>query len=340
MSHMKINILFDFDSIKAPWKSSQFLRDLRNFFEQEHVYTTIPDKADAILFYNHYCIDEVIKIKRLYPNKIFIHKIDGPLRFIDNKNDKLDDLIFTFNHLIADGTVFQSEWSKIKCFEHGLFTSPIDTVILNAPDPSVFFKKEKNISKKKKIISICHSPFINKGIDILIFLDENLDFNKFEMTCVGDSPVTFKHIRHLRELTAREWAEELVSHDFFLAPSIDDPCPVSLIEAFKCGLPALVRDSGAYPEILGNSGLLFNGTEDIISSINTLSEQNGFASENEALYEFDLVSHSYLSFMAGVYSDAAEDHYWPKKINFLKSAKLKKIRKSLLLNENEFLAEC
>ena len=160
------------------------------------------------------------------------------------------------------------------------------------------------------------------------------------MTYVGDSLVTFKHIRHLRELTDREWAEELGSHDIFLAPSIDDPCPVSLVEAFKCGLPALVRDSGAYPEILGNSGLLFNGTEDIIPCINTLSDQNGFASENEALYDFTLVSHSYLGFMAGFYSDVAEDHYWPKKINFLKSAKLKKMRKSLLLNENDFLSEC
>ncbi|MDZ5473315.1 glycosyltransferase family 4 protein [Bacillus sp. 31A1R] len=49
--------------------------------------------------------------------------------------------------------------------------------------------------------------------------------------------------------------------DFFLLPSVDDPNPLTCIEALWCGLPLLISDQvGNYPEVLvpGKNGYLFS----------------------------------------------------------------------------------
>ena len=69
-------------------------------------------------------------------------------------------------------------------------------VIYNAVDNKIFFRGNKEkINYPIKLIYDSWSSNIKKGFNYLKFLDENLDFAKFEMKFIGNSPFTFKNIK-------------------------------------------------------------------------------------------------------------------------------------------------
>ena len=104
----------------GPWGGgNQFLKALKYTFEAKGYYENDPIQADAFLFNSHHNLKKVIKLKRKYPNKIFIHRVDGPMAYRGRSGKKIDKQIFRINSLLADGTVFQSEWSRRESYKKG-----------------------------------------------------------------------------------------------------------------------------------------------------------------------------------------------------------------------------
>jgi hypothetical protein len=116
----KINIVYNF--VEGPWGgANQFLKALRDYFREIRVYSEKLENANVIIFNSHHCFEDVIRIKKTHPHKIFIHRIDGPLSLARGRRNKiLDEIIFQANQLLADGTVFQSNWSRKKNYEQGM----------------------------------------------------------------------------------------------------------------------------------------------------------------------------------------------------------------------------
>lgn len=263
---MKINIFYP--AKEGPWGGgNQFLKALQMELAKQGFCETDVSKADAILFNSHHQLGEVLELRRKYPNKIFIHRIDGPL-FLTRKNWRsrvLDKLIFWFSEKIADASVFQSEWSREASRRWGYKQKQFDTVIYNAPDVGIFNVNNKMIHQHQPVRLVADSWSANwqKGFDVYKYLDENLDFNKFNFTFIGNSPVPFKNIKMIPPLGSVDLATELKKHDIFIAASQNDPCSNSLIEALSCGLPAIVRRSGGHSELIRNGGLVFERLEEI-----------------------------------------------------------------------------
>ena len=110
---MKIHILLKI--VNGPYGGShQFLRALKKYFIKKGVYEDDPKKADIILFNSCQNMTKTAKIKLKYFNKIFVHRIDGPIRLYNNMCDKRDLVTNMGNELIADGTIFQSKWQENK----------------------------------------------------------------------------------------------------------------------------------------------------------------------------------------------------------------------------------
>ncbi len=104
---MKINILFQ--SKNGPsGGGNKFLKLLKDYFILKKSYEHQTSKADIILFNSHHHINEVIKAKLNYPDKIFVHRIDGPMKLYNDENDQRDKIVYLVNKYIADATVFQS----------------------------------------------------------------------------------------------------------------------------------------------------------------------------------------------------------------------------------------
>jgi len=269
---MKIHILYLFKD--GPWGGgNQFLKALRNEFIKMNFYEGIPEKADVILF-NSYPFGNLNHFQKIYDlknryRKLIFHRLDGPICLVRGSGIEIDKINFEFNNLFADGTIYQSNWIRNESLKLGLSENDNNTVIINAPNQNIFSKKQTshNSRNKFKLIASSWSTNARKGFDVYQWLDENLDFNNYEFTFVGNSPVKFKNIKHIEPVPSSELAVILRSYDLFISSSKFEPCSNALIEALHCGLPAIAYNNGGSSQIIGKAGELFNTNEELLAQI-------------------------------------------------------------------------
>ncbi len=206
------------------------------------------------------------RIRRLRRDSVlYVHRVDGPIDTYRGRNDGVDRNIWRVNREMADKSIFQSHYSLEKHLQLGLeFKNPV--VILNAVDEEIFnlhgrlaFSREG----KTRLIASSWSDNINKGAPVYQWLDEHLDWERYEFTFVGRSPIQFRNIRMIPPVDSQQMAELFRQHDIYLTGSKNDPCSNSLIEALNCGLPAIFLQSGGHPEIVQEAGFGFNEAEEI-----------------------------------------------------------------------------
>lgn len=324
---MKIKILYTF--VKGPYGGgNQFLRGLRDYLSSKNEYSTETLKADEILFNSmNYTPQE---LKNLYQlrrkRKILMHRVDGPISLYRGKDWQIDKEIYLLNQFLADATIFQSEWSRQENYKLGMKPNKFETVIMNAPDPLIFNKKGKaKFSKKRKIklIATSWSSNLNKGFEIYKWLDENLDFSKYEMTFVGNSPIGFKNIKHILPLRSEDLAKELKKSDIYITASKKDPCSNSLIEAMHCGLPAIGLRDGGHPEIIKNGGELFDVPEEIPIFLTKIIKNYRKYQSGIDVPTMEEVGNKYYQFMQEIYEKYREGEYKPKKISKLEMIKFR-----------------
>ncbi|MFA6427529.1 MAG: glycosyltransferase [Candidatus Magasanikbacteria bacterium] len=314
---MKIHILYELKD--GPWGgANQFLKALKEQFVLSGVYEENIGKADIILFNSHHECLSVIKTKYKYPKKIFIHRVDGPLYKVRGNDLKSDYFIYRLNNSIADGTIFQSKWSEKMNYFQGMTKNHCQTTILNAPGSE--FKKIDHESaqqkgNKTKLIAVSWSPNIKKGFLIYNYLDKHLDFDKYEMTFIGNSPVRFKNIKMIKPMLNRDLSHVLNLHDIFVTASEDDPCSNSLTEALACGLPAVALDSGGHPELLGLGGELFKGMNDILGKIERVCQKYKEYQHMIHIENIEQVTQKYIIFASLIMEDVASQKYLVKNIS-------------------------
>lgn len=265
---IKINILLELKELYGG--SHTFLRALKEELISEGLYEETPKKADVLLFDSFQEFKKTVNLKYQYPHKIFIHRIDGPVYLYRGKDKNTDRVVYKLNELIADGTVFQSKWSKKNNTRFGMIKNNFETVILNAPNPNIFNRQNKikfSLKRKTRLIATSWSTNLRKGFEIYNFLDKNLDFSKYKMTFIGRAPIKFKNIKHLGPLSSTNLAKILKQQDIYITASQNDPCSNALIEALSCDLPAVALNSGGHPELLKKGGELFDSSEDVILKI-------------------------------------------------------------------------
>jgi glycosyltransferase involved in cell wall biosynthesis len=317
---MKIHILFRF--VDGPWGGgNQFLKSLKKYFEQIGVYENNPEKAEVILFNSYpfgseYLFKKVFSLLRRFKGKTVIHRVDGPVYYVRGNDLAVDRALFYFNDKFSHGTVFQSSWSRDKCRELGLKTNQFETVIMNAPDKNVFYPKNSsntNIGNEKiKIVAMSWSANIRKGFSVYKYLDDNLDFNRYQMTFIGNCPIKVSNIIHIKPLNSTLLADRLRGHDLYITASKNDPCPNSLLEALHCKLPAIALNSGGHPELIGNGGITFEGESDVISAIEKVASNLESYRNNISVPDISHVAEQYHSFCKDVHK-----HKKDKRVTYL-----------------------
>ncbi len=320
MNDIKINIIYEFK--KDPWGGgNQFLKALREELMKKDLYVKDPNKADCFLFNSHHNVEKILALKRSLPKKVFIHRIDGPLYLIRGDNLKIDRKIYHLNNYIADGTIFQSNWSKEKNFSSGLKRNKFETVIINSCDNSIFYprsNKTYNDKRKLNIVAVSWSKNFNKGFDLYRYLDKTLDFNKFSVKFIGNSPISFKNIKHIKPVEPKELADYLRDADLYVTGSKNDPCSNSLIEALNCGLPAIVLNDGGHPEIIKNGGgELFTTFEECLQKIQYVKENYQTYRKNISISNIEEISNQYISFIRNIYKQVSDKKYLCKNITLV-----------------------
>jgi glycosyltransferase involved in cell wall biosynthesis len=302
---MRVHILFEFKD--GSWGGgNQFLKSLKKYLQSADVYEPAPAKADVILFNSHQSTAEVARFKLKCPGKLFVHRIDGPMRLYNKMSDKRDNIVFAANKYLADATVFQSTWSQQQNHLLGLPKRRFETVIVNAPEPTVFNRKGKipfSTQRRVRLIATSWSPNWNKGFRVYQWLDENLDFSKYEMLFVGRTPVEFKNIKHIPLLNSEQLAGELKKSDIFITASQKDPCSNSLIEALHCGLPAVGLRDGGHPEIISDCGETFIEADEIPELLEKIAKNYAEYQTSICYPSISEVAKQYCDFVSQVYQN-------------------------------------
>jgi len=293
---MKIFISYGFTD--SPWGGgNQFLKNLKRRFLEDGLIAESPEDADVILYNGHQFIEQTSFIKKAYPDKIFVHRMDGLQKLYNNLSDTRQDLAIDFNRL-ASATVFQSEWSKNK-FKEFNFDPQKSTIIPNAADPKTFFPQNHS-SKNGRINLLCtsFSDNLNKGFQFYKTLDKALDFDKFNFTFIGNKPsnIEYKNIVCLPPKTTKEIAGHLKKTDIFVSATVNDCCSNSIIEALSSGVPVLAKNSGGNPELVKEGGLVFNELEDFLYSLEKIASDVDFYSSNINIKTIKEVAQDYLEF--------------------------------------------
>jgi glycosyltransferase involved in cell wall biosynthesis len=227
---------------------------------------------------------------------LYVHRVDGPVDIYRGRDDGVDRHIYEVNQKVADKTIFQSRYSLEKHLELGMqFREPV--VIMNATDLQIFYSHGRidfSYNRKTRLIASSWSDNVNKGASVYQWLDENLDWKRFEFTFVGRSPITFKNIRMIPPVDSAHIAELFREHDIYITASKNDPCSNSLIEALSCGLPAIYLQSGGHPEIVKQAGAGFEAAEQISDLLNQVVNDYEWFQARISLPSIETVSEQYL----------------------------------------------
>lgn len=289
-----------------PWGGgNQFLKGLRAELVDMDAYEEEPGRADAILF-NSYpfgaedLFGEAARLRKL--GKTIVQRVAGPFIVVRGSDFGVDRVIGRFNRGFTDGTVFQSDWSREQWnrvgIQLGCRIPGRQTTILNAPRRETFhpIRPQRGADSKIRIVSSSWSSNPRKGFKLIQYLDDHLDFGRYAFTFVGNSPVAFRNIRHIKPLASPDLADELRRNDIYFSGAMNDSCPNALIEAMHCGLPAVALRSGGQPEIVGGGGALFEGEGDVVAAIESVGADIEGHRRRIAVPDIREVASKYLSF--------------------------------------------
>jgi glycosyltransferase involved in cell wall biosynthesis len=280
---------------------NQFLRALWSEFERRglRVENNLVTHTTCVCLLNSFNFD-VDRLRQWpYGHCRIVHRVDGPIGVYRGCDDGTDSHIHHINEEFADITIFQSQYSLQKHRELGLtFKSPY--VIMNAVDPRIFYsyrRIEFDRRRKIRLISSSWSDNPNKGAAVYKWLEEHLDWDRFEYTFVGRSQIRFDRIRVMPPITIEQLANLLRQHDIYITASLHESCSNSVLEALSCGLPIVYVESGSNPEIVGEAGLGFSSQEEIPELLNRLIDEYEEHQAKIAVSKLAEVADQYLAVM-------------------------------------------
>ena len=304
MTTPRCHILFSFR--QGPWGgSNSFLTGLRDHLAATGSWADTPAGADVVIFDSFNDAKAVIAWKRRLPEVAFVHRVNGPISRYRGRDLHVDRLIHALSEEIADGVIFQSDYSRSSNIALGMRPAR-STVVHNAARDDIFFRPPARTPRTGKvhIVISSWSPHPNKGFDVYSHIDSNLDFDRFEVTFIGKSPVAFKRITCIPPQESSALAGMLRSGDLFLTASRHESCSNAILEAIACGLPVLALRSGSSPELVAGAGRLFSGTGDVIEAIDAIAAERDRLAAGLGRRSLADAAGSYLQFCAEVLAAA------------------------------------
>jgi glycosyltransferase involved in cell wall biosynthesis len=178
--------------------------------------------------------------------------------------------------------------------------------VRNAIDPDIFHSRDRipfDLGRKIRLISSCWSDNPRKGGPVYKWIEEHLDWDRFEYTFVGRASEEFARIRQVDPVASVELAQILRQHDIYITASQNDPCSNAVIEALACGLPVLYYNHGGHPELVGHGGLPFNNTSEILTQLCNLVNNYDTFQSLIAVSSLEDVSARYLEVLQRIARD-------------------------------------
>ncbi len=300
---MRVHIQYQFIE-GASGGGNNFLKALAAAFDRLGVLAASFDEADVVLCNGHHSTDLFLKTALAWQGKTIILRMDGLARLYNHPFDQRDALALAVAKGFADGIIFQSQWSAGMWHSSGMDISLPETVIMNAPDPSIFHRSVKPegcvVGPKMKIVAASWSQNRNKGRDVYLWMDKNLDKDRYALTFVGNAPSGLRFASCLPPCSSEKLADIYRASNVYVTGVRQDACSNALIEAMHCGLPAVAYNGGGNPEIVGKAGRLFSDLREIPAILEDIRKDHGLYQAATLLPSIDEVARRYCAFFEQV----------------------------------------
>lgn len=245
---------------------SNFMKALKCSFEEQNLSKTslyFNPLNDCNIFAN------LPKLTWLHP---FYFRLDGIIYDImaDPEYKRNSNNTYLSGAQRAKGVIFQSEFSK-KLFENILgFVAPVQTVIHNGTNLSIF-KRAKDHSIRQRL-GIENDAFVfvtsakwrsHKRLDDMLraFVDfkERHTELKTYFIVLGDYQEQYiDNVFFMQKVPNYDLPKYFNAANVYLFFSWLDPCPNSVVEAISSGLPVICTNNGGTPELvkMSNGGIV------------------------------------------------------------------------------------
>lgn len=257
---------------------NQFMMALRDEMKRQGAKVVINSTSKSVNA--HLCNGswfDVEKFERLSrKGKVnILHRVDGPTSLYRGGGDRtIDNQVFDLNARFASATVIQSLWTMKTLSQMGYHAvNPV--IIRNAVNANIFNRHgriDAPKNRKLRIIATAWSDNLHKGAPTYKWLEENLDWDRFEFTFVGRSQIEFERAQHLPAMPSEKLADVLREHDLYITASETETCSNALIEAMACGLPAIYLNDAGHGELVSQGGLPYMEREEILAQLDKIAD--------------------------------------------------------------------
>jgi glycosyltransferase involved in cell wall biosynthesis len=204
-----------------------------------------------------------------------VHRVGAVTTLYRGVDDGTDALVAELNRRFADATLAISH-AAIEMYRSIGIELVNPRVVHNGCDPRIFHPNGRiafSRNRKIRLIASSWSDNPRKGGGVYRWLEEHLDWERYEFTFVGRTTERFERIRHVPPLPSGELAELLRRHDVFVTATEHDAYSNALVEALSCGLPAIYLASGGSGEAVKEAGFAFTAREEIPALLERLVDE-------------------------------------------------------------------
>lgn len=222
-----------------------------------------------------FCANEIAAFKQRNSNVKVLHRVNDT--GVTRGGESLDRLIMNANAVLADQTVFISEWVKNHFVNGGFDIKRSHHVITNGCDEAYFYPRSSVEKPGRPLKLVTHHWSNNpaKGLDVYAEIDRLIDGGApLEFTYVGRYPkgYTPKCTRIVPPLYGKDLGDELRKHDVYVTGARFEACGSHHVEGAACGLPVVFHlDGGGVVEMCKRYGVGISSVSELPRAITTVA---------------------------------------------------------------------
>jgi glycosyltransferase involved in cell wall biosynthesis len=280
---------------------NQTLRAVISEFERRGLrvgVNTVSPSTRAILFNSfNFDLARLDLLARRLVGVRMVHRVGAVTSLYRGFDDGTDARVAEMNARLADATIAISHATVDMYREIGV--ELVDPhVIYNGCDHRIFNPEGRvpfRRDRKTRLISTSWSDNPRKGGPTYAWLEDHLDWDRYEFTFVGHTSSQFHRIRRIPPVPSHELSDILRAHDIFVTATEHDAYSNALVEALSCGLPAVYLDSGGSAEAVKGAGFGFGDREELPNLLDRLVDEYEARQAQIDLPSLDEIADQYLS---------------------------------------------
>jgi glycosyltransferase involved in cell wall biosynthesis len=204
-----------------------------------------------------------------------VHRVGAVTSLYRGFDDGTDVRVAEMNRYFADATIAISH-ATVQMYRSIGVELVEPRVIYNGTDPAIFHPRGRvrfARTRPTRLVVVSWSDNPRKGGPFYRWLEDNLDWSRYELTYVGNTGEELERAMVVPPLPSSELADFLRTQDVFVTATENDAYSNALVEALCCGLPAIYLISGGSAEAVKDAGFGFSEWDEVPALLDRLREE-------------------------------------------------------------------